>query len=151
MTIARGEAHKAIKTVTEIRLDSGEVNSLPAKIEYSYTELKGLGFVVIYGPTLNVMPWAPTSIKQFEMDFAATALNQKLLCETLGYTHSVVDDLKTQNDGYSGHDLSAKIQSGSPGGAELKGNILRIRAVSKQSGGTATRTMPIIKRLVCAK
>jgi hypothetical protein len=148
---ARGELSKSIKTTAEIYQDTGELDSSVAKIEYSYTELKSLGLVVIYNPELNVLPWAPTTIKQFEMDFEATDSNQKTLCGTLGYTHSVTEDLKTQNDGYTGRDLTAKIQKGSRVIADLDGNLIRLQAVSKRAGGSATKHKPVIKRLVCVK
>jgi hypothetical protein len=151
VTTARGESTKAIKTTAEIRFNSDELDSLHAKIEYSYTELTALGLVVIYQPKLNVLPWAPTALKQYEMDFAATAFNQKTLCETLGYTQSVVEDLKTQNDGYTGRDLTAKLESGSHVRIDREVNMLRVQAVSKHAGGKSTKTMPVIKRLVCLK
>lgn len=148
---ARGETSKSIKTTAEIYQNTGEVDSSVAKIQYSYTELKGLGLVVIYNPELSVLPWAPTSIQQFEMDFEATESNQKTLCGTLGYTQSVAEDLKTQNDGYTGRDLTAKIQKGSHVVADLDGNLIRLQTVSKRAGGSAVKHSPVIKRLVCVK
>jgi hypothetical protein len=138
----RAQGETRVDLEMPLRTSEGKIYS--SRLRLSYTEILSAGVLVIYNPTLFVMPFAPTSMRSFDLHLTAEKETAQQLCQMMGFV-AVLEGETRSREFFATKDGVSVIRK-SKSGYQFQQKLY-------ETGGNGRRAQKVssITRIVCSR